>query len=94
MDSSSAERDEQARKRVESLVTAYNKVMPSTNFDVPFTKTIKVVSAKADVPPNGTAKATYTGSIPIEYVNNHGPGREIHGGAVSTLMGERIQQTR
>ena len=86
MDSSSAAKDERARKRVESLVTAYNKVMPSTNFDVPFTKTITVVSAQADRPPNGTAKATFHGSIPIQYVNNHGPGREIHGGAVTTIL--------
>ena len=86
MAATTAATDERARKRVESLVTAYNKAMPATNFDLPFTKTIQVVSAKADVPPNATATATFTGTIPIEYVNNHGPGREIHGGAVAMFF--------
>jgi hypothetical protein len=73
--------DERARKRVESLVTRYNKVMLPTNFDLPFTKTIQVVSAMADTTPNSTAKATFFCQIPVEYINNPDSGRDIHEGA-------------
>lgn len=80
------EQDEPARQRVESLVTAYNKPMPATNFDVPFTKTIEVISAKADTALNSTAKAIFTCVIPPQYINNTGTGREIRRGAIAMFF--------
>jgi hypothetical protein len=74
--------NERAKKRVESLVTHYNKVMPITNFDLPFTKMIQVVSAVADTTPNSTAKARFLCKIPVEYINNPDSGRESHVGAI------------
>lgn len=85
--------DERARKRVESLVTRYNKVMPPTNFDLPFTKTVQVVSAVADATPNSTAKATFLCKISAEYINNPDSGREIHGGAIGMFFDNTTSAT-
>jgi acyl-coenzyme A thioesterase 13 len=71
---------------VESLVTRYNKVMPTTNFDFPFTKTIQVVSPVADTASNSTGKAMFFCQIPVEYINNPDSGREIHGGAMAMVF--------
>lgn len=82
------EDDERAKKRMQTLISAYNHAMPANNFDMPFTKAVTVVSAKVDdtTTPTSTAKATFSFTIPAAYINNPGSGREIHGGAVATFL--------
>ena len=81
-----AEENESAKARMQAFIAGYAKVMPTTNFDIPFTNSVSVLSAVFDSPPNKTAKASFAFTIPKRYINNPGPGREIHGGAIATFF--------
>ena len=78
--------DEGAKKRIEAFISGYVKAMPASNFDIPFAKAVKVISAKADIEPDSVARVTFSCAIPAVYVNNPGSGREIHGGAIATFL--------
>ena len=74
-----------ASERIETFIGGYEKIMPSNNFDMSFSRAVSVVSASTDAQ-NGTAKAVFQFTIPREYINNPETGGEIHGGAIATFF--------
>lgn len=78
--------DETARKRVQALVVGYGKAMPSTTFDNPWVKSLRVVSAATESATNTNAKVTFAFKTPSVYTNNPGPEKTAHGGAIATFL--------
>lgn len=78
--------DEIARKRVQAFVVGYGKAMPSTTFDNPWVKSLRVLSATTESSTNTNAKATFAFTTPSIYTNNPGLEKTAHGGAVATFL--------
>ncbi|KAK5174330.1 uncharacterized protein LTR77_001410 [Saxophila tyrrhenica] len=81
-----ADDSEQTRRLLQDSIDGYGRSMPTTNFDNPFVISTIVASAMTESDTNRTAKATYAFIVPATYVNNPGPERTTHGGAIATFM--------